>query len=99
LIGVYTLNNNVVEIFIMLIFGIFGYLNRKIGLEGAPFILALVLGPLMERNLRQSLLISRGDLGIFFTRPISVILIGLGIVSLLFSFLTYRIRSKGLGEG
>jgi putative tricarboxylic transport membrane protein len=98
LIGVYTLNNNVAEIFIMLIFGVLGYMNRKVNLEGAPFILALVLGPLMEKNLRQSLLISHGDLGIFFVRPISIVLIGLGVASLIFSFFTARTREIHLGE-
>jgi putative tricarboxylic transport membrane protein len=98
LIGVYTLSNNVAEIFIMLIFGVLGYLNRKVNFEGAPFIIALVLGPLMEKNLRQSLLISHGDLGIFFVRPISVALIGLGVASLIFSFFTARTREKHLGS-
>ena len=86
LIGVYTLNNNVVEIFIMLIFGVFGYLNRKVGLEGAPFLLAMVLGPMMERCLRQSLLISHGSLLIFISRPISAVLLAVALVSLIFIF-------------
>jgi putative tricarboxylic transport membrane protein len=81
----------------MLIFGVIGYLNRKLNLEGAPFILALVLGPLMEKSLRQSLLISRGDIGIFFSRPISIVLIGLGIASILFSILSAKTREKHLG--
>ena len=72
LIGVYTLNNNTSEILIMLIFGIIGYLMRKFEYDGAPFLIAVVLGPMMENNLRQSLLISKGALTIFFTRPISV---------------------------
>lgn len=80
LIGVYTLNNNVVEIFIMLIFGIIGFFMRKTGFEGAPFLLALVLGPIMESSFRQSLLASKGNLGIFFSRPISAILIVSGMV-------------------
>jgi len=96
MIGVYTLNNNVVEIFIMLIFGVFGYLNRKIGFEGAPFIIALVLGPMMEKCLRQSLLISRGDLGIFFTRPISAILMGLAVFSIIMTLLPAFKKKKGL---
>ena len=70
LIGVYSLNTNVAEIIIMLIFGVFGFLFRRVGFEGAPFILAMVLGPIMETSLRQSLLISRGSFSIFFSRPI-----------------------------
>jgi putative tricarboxylic transport membrane protein len=94
LIGAYTLNNNVAEIFIMLIFGVIGYLNRRFGLEGAPFLMALVLGPIMERCLRQSLLLSRGNLEIFFTRPISAILLGLGLVSLISSLFPVFKKSK-----
>ena len=75
LIGVYSLNANVVEITIMLAFGIGGFLLRRAGFEGAPFILALVLGPIMETSLRQSLLISRGNFAIFINRPICAALI------------------------
>jgi putative tricarboxylic transport membrane protein len=98
LVGVYTLNSNVMEIFIMIIFGFFGYLNRKIGFEGAPFILAMVLGPIMERCLRQSLLISHGSLDIFFTHPISAILMSLGIASIIFSLFPNFMRKKRLIE-
>ena len=68
-IGVYSLNNNVNDVLIMVIFGIFGYLMPKFGYEGAPFLMALVLGPMMEIAFRQSLLY--GDSLIFFRRPIS----------------------------
>jgi putative tricarboxylic transport membrane protein len=87
LIGVYSLNNNVVEIFIMIAFGIVGFLMRKTGFEGAPFILALVLGPIMETSLRQSLIISRGSFAIFFSRPVAAVLIVLAFVFLLTSLL------------
>ena len=87
LIGVYTLNNNVVEIFIMVISGIVGLLLRRVGFEGAPFLLALVLGPQMESSLRQSLLISRGSFGIFFSRPVSAVLMVLTLAFLLTSLI------------
>jgi putative tricarboxylic transport membrane protein len=98
-IGVYTLNNNVFEIFIMLIFGVIGFLIRKVGFEGAPFIIALVLGPMMEKCLRQSLLISHGDLGIFFTRPISAILMALAFISILMAFMPAFRKGKELMDG
>lgn len=94
LIGAYTLNNNVGDAIIMLIFGVFGYLIRKVGLEAAPFILALVLGPIMERCLRQSLMISHGDPAIFLTHPISAVLLGLGVLSILFSVFSPAIRRR-----
>ena len=55
----------------ILIFGLMGYLFQKLKCEPAPLILAFVLGPLMEENLRRTLLISGGDATVFFTRPIS----------------------------
>jgi putative tricarboxylic transport membrane protein len=72
LIGVYSLNNNIWEIIIMVVFGIVGYLMRKFKYEAAPFMFALVLSPIMENALRQSLLMSEGSFGIFFGRPISL---------------------------
>jgi putative tricarboxylic transport membrane protein len=72
LIGVFSLNNNVGEIGLMLFFGGVGYLMKKFNYEAAPLVLALVLGPMMENALRQSLIMSNGGMGIFFTRPISL---------------------------
>ena len=90
LIGVYSLNANTVEIVVMLGFGIFGFFMRRVGFEGAPFILALVLGPIMETSLRQSLLISRGDFSIFLTRPICAVLIVLTVAFLIWPLFTGR---------
>jgi putative tricarboxylic transport membrane protein len=71
LIGVYSVNNSVFDIYVMLIFGIMGYLMKKFEYEGAPLVLAFVLGPLMEHNLRKALIISQGDFSVFFTRPLA----------------------------
>jgi TctA family transporter len=70
-IGVYSLNNASFDLYMMIIFGALGYLFIKLRCEPAPLILAFVLGPLMEENLRRALLISRGDPSVFVTRPIS----------------------------
>jgi putative tricarboxylic transport membrane protein len=72
LIGSYSLNNNVAEVVIMILFGMVGYLMRKFEYEGAPLILAFVLSPLLENALRQSLIMSHGSFAILFTRPISL---------------------------
>jgi putative tricarboxylic transport membrane protein len=74
LIGAYSLNNSIVEVLIMVIFGLIGYLFKKFEYEAAPLILALVLGPMLETALRRSLLLSAGDPMIFLTRPISAVL-------------------------
>ncbi len=93
LVGAFSMNNNVDEITIMVIFGVIGYLLKKFSYPGAPFILALVLGPMMERALRQSLLISVGSGWIFFTRPISLVIL-LIVFAILAASLLPAIRKK-----
>ena len=100
-LGVYSLNNNIYEILIMVIFGVFGYFIRKFGFEGAPFLLAMVLGPMMEIAFRQSLIY--GDSLIFFKRPISAFLLIFSlflIITQLFSKITRKRKelSKVLEE-
>ena len=71
LVGVYSLNYSLVEVALMIGFGVFGYLARKFQFEMAPLVLAIVIGPMMENNLRLSLVISQGNPMIFLTHPIS----------------------------
>jgi putative tricarboxylic transport membrane protein len=66
----------------MLFFGVVGYAMRKGGFPAAPVVLALVLTPLMETALQQSLQMSHGSLSIFFTRPIAATLVIIGLASL-----------------
>ena len=72
LIGAYSLDNNVSDVIIMLLFGILGFLMKKYRYDGAPLILALVLGQKLETSLRRSLIMSHGDFSTFVTRPISL---------------------------
>jgi putative tricarboxylic transport membrane protein len=74
-IGVYSLNNNFWELLIMIIFGLLGYIFRKIGYEPGPFLLTMILGPMMETSYRQSMTISRGDPMIFLQRPFAAVLL------------------------
>ncbi|PYN78481.1 MAG: transporter [Candidatus Rokuibacteriota bacterium] len=71
LIGAYSVGNNVGDGIVMWGFGIVGYLLKKFDYEGAPLILAMVIGPMMEEALRQSLILSTGSFAVFATRPIS----------------------------
>jgi putative tricarboxylic transport membrane protein len=71
LIGVYTVNNDVFDIVLVIVFGALGYLMKKLGFDPGPLVLAFVLGSLLEESLRRSLLIFDGDATGFFTRPIS----------------------------
>ena len=72
--GAYSLKNSVWDVGQMLVFGVLGYAMKKLGYSPAALVLALVLGPLAERALRQSLIISDAGLGIFFLRPIAAVL-------------------------
>jgi TctA family transporter len=71
-IGIYSVNNSSFEIYLTALFGIFGFVCMKLGFPPAPMLLGYVLGPMMEENLRRSMLMSGGDASVFFTRPISV---------------------------
>jgi TctA family transporter len=70
-IGVYTLNNNTFDVYMTAAFAVVGYLFYKLSCEPAPLLLGFILGPMMEENLRRALLLSRGDWGTFFVRPLS----------------------------
>jgi putative tricarboxylic transport membrane protein len=93
IIGSYSLNNNYEEVVIMILFGIFGYLMRKFDYEAAPLVFALVLSPLIENALRQSLLMSHGSFIIFFIRPISLFFMIIGIVLFLLPLFSFMKRS------
>lgn len=82
-IGVFSLNNSEFSIYMMALFGILGYVLTKLECEPAPMLLAFILGPLMEEYLRRAMLISRGDLTVFVTRPISATLLGLGVLAVI----------------
>jgi len=73
--GAFAVGNSVFNIWIMLLFGVVGYLFNKLDLPHAPLILAMILGSMMERGLYQSLTLSKGSLMIFFTRPISLVML------------------------
>src|SRR4030042_5041486 len=95
-LGSYSVNNSIADVFIMVIFGIAGYLMRKHDYEGAPLIMALVLGKMFDNAFRQSLIISQGSLNIFFQRPISAVLLGIA----LFLFISPLIlRRPSIREG
>jgi len=94
LIGSYSLKNSSFDVIVMIIFGIVGYLFKKFNYEGAPLTLAFVLGPMVELNLRQSLLLSKGSFFIFFTRPISATFIIIAIILCITPLFSYFIKMK-----
>ena len=82
-LGVYSNKNNVMDVVMMFIFGVFGYFLRKFRFELGPLLLAFVLGRILERNLSQALLISHGNFGIFVSRPISATLLSIILLMIL----------------
>jgi putative tricarboxylic transport membrane protein len=81
--GSYSLKNSVWDVGQMLVFGLLGYAMKKLGYSPAALVLALVLGPLAERALRQSLIISDAGIGIFFLRPIAAVLVSAALLAVL----------------
>ena len=94
LIGVYSLNNNVVEIIIMVFFGVVGYCLRRLGYEEAPMVLAFVLGPLLERSFRQSLIMSDGSFMIFVQKPLSAISLAISALLIISSGFSFYKKTK-----
>jgi putative tricarboxylic transport membrane protein len=84
ILGVYAVNGSVVDVWIMLIMGVLGYALRKFDFDPAPLVLGLVIAPILEQSLRQSLIMSNGNYLIFFSRPISLglMMVSIGLLAL-----------------
>lgn len=96
-LGVYSVNNNSFDIYMVAIFGVLGYLFMLLRFEAAPLLLGYILGPMVEENLRRTLLLSRGDPSIFFERPISATLLAITAAMLcwtIFKFLQRTLRRR-----
>jgi putative tricarboxylic transport membrane protein len=104
ILGCYSVSNSVVDVWIMLIMGGIGYLLRRFGYDLAPVALGLVLAPMLELSLRQSLAMSAGDYAIFLQRPIALTMLILGAVLLILGLKPLFAKGKdwrskvGLGE-
>jgi putative tricarboxylic transport membrane protein len=96
-LGAYSLNSTTDEVVLMVIFGVIGYLMKKYAYEAAPMVMAMILSPLMENNLRQSLALSHGSFMIFFTRPLSAVLMITAIALLILPHLPWLKAKKWKG--
>jgi putative tricarboxylic transport membrane protein len=97
-VGIYATENNIFDLWVMFGFGILGYVMRKLDFPASPIVLAVVLGPLVENSLKQSMTLSGGSLTIFFTRPIAAGLIIFALFSIfapLFSTAWRKLRQEG----
>jgi putative tricarboxylic transport membrane protein len=98
LTGMFTVNNSINDIWLMLLMGALGYLMRKRAFDAAPLLLALVIGPKMEVAFRQSLMLSHGSFGVFFSRPVSLAFLLATFVFLLLPTLRFLVRWVGGGS-
>jgi putative tricarboxylic transport membrane protein len=98
LIGAYSVGNNAGDVVLMLIFGIVGYLMKKFQFDGAPLVLAVVLGPMLEEAFRQSLMLSKGNFSIFVSRPLSLSFLVVAFLLLVVPIVTQRKKLSTLKE-
>ena len=99
ILGAYSLNQSVFDVGVMVVFGVLGYIFRKLDWPLAPTVLALILGPMMEKSLRTSLEMSAGDLSILITRPISAVLLAVAAIVLLSPAVRLLWKRAGKEEG
>ena len=93
-VGSYAIHNNLVEVCIMFLFGILGYLARKFDLNPAAIVLGLILGPIGERGLRRSLMLNDGDPSILFSTPLCWILIILCVLGVMSPIVMSKLEKK-----
>ncbi len=94
IVGVYSVSNSLIDVWIMLVMGGVGYVLRKFHYDLAPVALGLVLGPMLELSIRQSLALSGGEYAIFLERPIALTMFGLGVLLLLLALKPLIFKSK-----
>jgi putative tricarboxylic transport membrane protein len=94
LVGAYSLNNSLLDLWVLVGFGIFGYGLRKLAIDPSPLIVAMVLGPLMEKTLRQALFMERGNVLALLGRPLTVALLLIGAVVLVAPPLVRLLRGE-----
>jgi putative tricarboxylic transport membrane protein len=95
-VGAFAINNSTFDIYIVLVFGVMGYFMSKLDIPWTPMIIAMILGPIAESNMRRALSISGGSWAIFFTRPLCLAFILISVVSLVYPFVKENlIKRKG----
>jgi putative tricarboxylic transport membrane protein len=99
-VGVYSVNGSMFDVWTLFVFGLLGYAMRKLDVPAAPLVLAFVLGPLFERALRQTMVLSEGGLGIFLERPLSLVFLALAAVLLASPLFAVgrRVRHAGIED-
>jgi putative tricarboxylic transport membrane protein len=98
-VGGYAPTQTMHDVWLMFLFGVVGYLMRKLNYPVAPAVLAIVLGPLAERSLRQSLIASQGDAAVFFERPISAVCIGIAAALICYPLVRKFLKRRAAANG
>jgi putative tricarboxylic transport membrane protein len=98
IIGVYSINNSFFDLWLLIIFGIFGFFMKRTGYEPAPLIIGLVLGPILERGLIQALIINDGNLLTFFMRPISGTILMLAFLLIIYNVVKWIFKYNHIGK-
>jgi putative tricarboxylic transport membrane protein len=96
-VGTIASKGNIFDLWLTLAFGLLGYLGKHFGYPPAPFVLAFILGDMIEKNLRRAMALGRGNIGIFFERPLCIIILGIVLLILLypvFGWFHKRMRKK-----
>jgi putative tricarboxylic transport membrane protein len=95
ILGAYSVANSLADVFFMFLFGLVGYIMKKLKFDSPPLVLAFVLGPLVEYYFKSALMFSRGSFTVFFTRPISLVCLAITAAILAWSILSgLRRKSK-----
>jgi putative tricarboxylic transport membrane protein len=95
-VGAYAVNNSVFDVGMMIAFGVLGWLMLRLGFPVVPLVFGLILGPMLEENVRRTLVVSGGDWLVYLRRPISVLLLALAVATAAYpAFLEYRARRRG----
>jgi len=95
LVGAYSLSNSFLDLWILVVFGVFGYALRKLRVDPSPLVVALVLGPMMEKTLRQSLFLTRGSVIELVSRPLTAVILILSLAALVGPPLVRLLRRRG----
>jgi TctA family transporter len=98
-IGTYSVNNNLDDVFITAAFGVAGYVFMRLDMDPAPLMLGFILGPMLEENFRRAMLLSRGHVSTFVTRPISGSLIALIGLLMLWQLVSFLLKSRERERG
>ncbi|AEE92222.1 conserved membrane protein of unknown function [Tepidanaerobacter acetatoxydans Re1] len=98
IVGSFSINNSIFDVYVMLLFGIIGYFMQKAQMPTSPIILAVILGPMAESNLRKSLLLYQGSIKFLYTRPITAIFLLLSIFSIVSSYMKVENNKQKLKQ-